>query len=168
MNPILLTLGQSIDSTFLNFDLWVFRFFGEMQNAFLTIVAKMFTTFGDEAFMIPMVVVGIVMCFFKKTRKYGFSIIFAVLIGTIVTNVVAKPMFLRVTLYKIIRFGLSLKNGMQELAHFRRVIIRSRQVIQQVLPSLLLRCSFALEVTKRKLPTYSHSSRYAQQEAVFI
>ncbi len=103
MNPILLTLGQSIDSTFLNFDLWVFRFFGEMQNAFLTIVAKMFTTFGDEAFMVPMVVVGIVMCFFKKTRKYGFSIIFAVLVGTIVTNVVAKPMFLRVRPYNTLQ-----------------------------------------------------------------
>lgn len=103
MYPILLTLGQSIDTTFSSFDLWAFKFFGTMQNDFLTIVAKIFTNFGDEKFMIPLVIVGIVMCFFKKTRKYGFSMIFAILIGTIVTNVVAKPMFLRVRPYNTLQ-----------------------------------------------------------------
>lgn len=103
MNPILLTLGESIDKTFYGFDLAVFRFFGEMQNTFLTYVAKFFTTFGDEAFMIPIVVLGIVMCFFKKTRKYGFTLIFAVAVGTIITNVVAKPLFLRVRPYNTLQ-----------------------------------------------------------------
>ncbi|MGN0536297.1 MAG: phosphatase PAP2 family protein [Eubacterium sp.] len=103
MNPILLTLGESIDKTFYGFDLAVFRFFGEMQNTFLTYVAKFFTTFGDEAFMIPIVVLGIVMCFFKKTRKYGFTLIFAVAVGTIVTNVIAKPVFLRIRPYNTLQ-----------------------------------------------------------------
>lgn len=104
MNPIiLLTLGESIDKTFYNFDLWVFNFFGSMQNTFFTYVAKFFTSFGDEAFIIPMVVVGIVLCFFKRTRKYGFAIIFAVAIGTIITNVVAKPMALRIRPYNTLQ-----------------------------------------------------------------
>lgn len=103
MNPILLTLGESIDKTFYGFDLAVFRFFGEMQNTFLTYVAKFFTTFGDEVFMIPIVVLGIVMCFFKRTRKYGFTIIFAVAVGTIVTNVIAKPVFLRIRPYNTLQ-----------------------------------------------------------------
>lgn len=103
MNPILMTLGDSVDQIFKGFDLWVFHFFGSMQCTFLNYVAKFFTSFGDEAFMIPMVVFGVVLCFFKKTRKYGFSIIFAVLIGTIITNVVAKPMFLRIRPYNTLQ-----------------------------------------------------------------
>ena len=69
MSPILLTLGDSIDKIFYGFDMWFFRIFGSMQNAFLTFLAKFFTTFGDEAFVIPMVILGVILCFFKKTRK---------------------------------------------------------------------------------------------------
>ena len=106
MHPLLLaaaTLGDKIDSLFYAFDLWVFHFFGSMQCGFLTIVAKFFTTFGDEAFVIPMVIVGVVLCFFKKTRKYGFSLIFAIVIGTLVTNIVVKPMALRVRPYNTLQ-----------------------------------------------------------------
>ena len=108
MNPVLLvtaaaSLGDKIDSVFYNFDMWFFHFFGSMQNGFLTLVAKLFTTLGDEAFVIPMAVLGIVLCFFKKTRKYGFALIFAIAIGTIVTNVVVKPMALRVRPYNTLQ-----------------------------------------------------------------
>lgn len=106
MHPILLaaaTLGDKIDSTFYSFDLWVFHFFGGMQSSFLTAVAKIFTTFGDEAFVIPMAILGIVLCFFKKTRKFGFALIFAIAIGTIVTNVVVKPMALRIRPYNTLQ-----------------------------------------------------------------
>ncbi|MFR5370500.1 MAG: hypothetical protein ACLTGK_01775, partial [Eubacterium sp.] len=83
MNPILIaaTLGDKIDSTFFGFDIWVFKFFGGIQNGFLTTVAKIFTSFGDENFVIPMAVLAVVLCFFKKTRKLGFSMLFAIAIG---------------------------------------------------------------------------------------
>ncbi|MCM1286117.1 MAG: phosphatase PAP2 family protein [Acetobacter sp.] len=103
MNPILLSLGDTIDKVFYNFDLWVFHFFGSMQNGFFNVVAKFFTSFGDEAFVIPFVVLGIVLCFFKKTRKYGLSIVFAIVIGTLITNVVAKPIFLRIRPYNTLQ-----------------------------------------------------------------
>ncbi|MCH5321720.1 MAG: phosphatase PAP2 family protein [Eubacterium sp.] len=103
MNPILLTLGESIDKAFYGFDMWVFHFFGSMQNTFLTYVAKFFTALGDEAFVIPMAVLGVVLCLFKKTRKYGFALIFAIAIGTIVTNVVVKPMALRIRPYNTLQ-----------------------------------------------------------------
>ena len=103
MYPILLTLGENIDKVFSSFDLWVFHFFGSMQCTFLTYVAKFFTTFGDEGFIIPLVVLGIVLCFFKKTRKFGFSLIFAVVIGTLVTNIVVKPMALRIRPYNTLQ-----------------------------------------------------------------
>lgn len=100
---ILLTLGDSIDNAFYGFDMFFFKVFGSIQCTFMTYVAKFFTTFGDEAFMIPVVIVGIVLCFFKKTRKYGFAVIFAVLIGTIVTNVIVKPMALRIRPYNTLQ-----------------------------------------------------------------
>lgn len=103
MNPILLTLGNTIDNVFYSFDLWVFHFFGSIQNTFLTYVAKFFTTFGDEAFVIPMIIVAIVLCFFKKTRKYGFTLMFAIIVGTLVTNVVVKPMALRIRPYNTLQ-----------------------------------------------------------------
>ena len=46
---------------------------------------------------------GIVLCFFKKTRKFGFSIIIAVVIGTLVTNIVVKPMALRIRPYNTLQ-----------------------------------------------------------------
>lgn len=103
MNPILLSLGESIDKIFYGFDMWVFHIFGSMQNTFFTYVAKFFTSFGDEAFVIPMAVVAVVLCFFKKTRKYGFTLLFAIAIGTIVTNVVVKPMALRIRPYNTLQ-----------------------------------------------------------------
>lgn len=103
MYPILLTLGENIDKVFSSFDLWVFHFFGSMQCTFLTYVAKFFTTFGDEGFIISLVVLGIVLCFFKKTRKFGFSLIIAVVIGTLVTNIVVKPMALRIRPYNTLQ-----------------------------------------------------------------
>lgn len=105
MNPLLLaaTLGDKIDVAFKGFDLWAFSFFGHLQNDFFTIVAKFFTTFGDEKFSIPFVVIAIVLCFFKKTRKIGFSIIIAMIIGTVVTNAIAKPMFLRIRPYNTLQ-----------------------------------------------------------------
>ncbi len=105
MDPILLAaaLGDKVDSVFSSFDLWAFHFFGSMQNGFFTALAKVFTAFGDEAFVIPVVFLGIVLCFFKKTRKYGFALIFAIAIGTIVTNVVVKPMFMRIRPYNTLQ-----------------------------------------------------------------
>lgn len=103
MDLIMLTLGDSIDRIFYNFDIAVFEFFAGIQNSFFTALAKFFTSFGDEAFVIPMVVLGIVLMLFKKTRKYGFALVFAILVGTIVTNVIAKPAVLRIRPYNTLQ-----------------------------------------------------------------
>lgn len=103
MYPILMTLGDSIDKIFYGFDMAIFEFFGSIQNTFLTYVAKLFTTFGDEAFVIPMVIVGVVLMLFKKTRKYGFALVFSILVGTIITNVIVKPAVLRIRPYNTLQ-----------------------------------------------------------------
>lgn len=68
MDFMLLTIGDSIDKLFYNFDIAVFRFFADIQNSFLTVVAKLFTSFGDEAFVIPMVVLGVVLMLLKDKK----------------------------------------------------------------------------------------------------
>ncbi len=83
-------------SIFDSFDMGVFTFFGEqIQGAVMNIVAEFITFFGGSEFIIPMAVAGLVCCFFKKTRKFGMSVLFAVLVGTLLTNVIFKPMFAR-------------------------------------------------------------------------
>lgn len=103
MDYLLLSVGDSIDRVFYGFDIAVFEFFAGIQNSFFTVPAKFFTSFGDEAFVIPMVIVGIVLMLFKKTRKYGFALVFAILVGTIVTNVIAKPAVLRIRPYNTLQ-----------------------------------------------------------------
>ncbi len=83
-------------SIFDSFDMSVFTFFGEqIQNATMNIVAEFITFFGGSEFVIPMAVLGLVLSFFKKTRKFGMSVLFAVLVGTLLTNLVMKPLFAR-------------------------------------------------------------------------
>ena len=83
-------------SIFDSFDMSVFTFFGEqIQGAVMNIVANFITFFGCSEFVIPMAVVGLVLSFFKKTRKFGMSVLFAVLVGTLLTNLVMKPLFAR-------------------------------------------------------------------------
>ena len=106
MYPLLLaaaSVGDKIDPIFRGFDMWVYHIFGAMQNSILTEVAKVFTALGDENFVIPVAVLGVILCFFKKTRKYGFALIFAIAIGTLVTNVVVKPLFLRIRPYNTLQ-----------------------------------------------------------------
>lgn len=83
-------------SIFDSFDMSVFTFFGEqIQGAAMNIVANFITFFGGSEFVIPMAVLGLVLSFFKKTRKFGMAVLFAVLVGTLITNLVMKPLFAR-------------------------------------------------------------------------
>lgn len=83
-------------SIFDSFDMSVFTFFGEyIHSAFMNVVAEFITFFGGSEFVIPMAVAGAIMIPFKKTRKFGMAVLFAVLVGTLLTNLVMKPLFAR-------------------------------------------------------------------------
>ena len=86
-------------SIFADFDYAIFSFFGSIQSTFMNYVAQFFTFFGDELFVIPMILVGLILTMFKKTRKTGVAIFFAIFVGTLITNVVAKPLFARARPY---------------------------------------------------------------------
>ena len=83
-------------SIFDSFDMSVFTFFDEqIQSAFMNIVAEFITFFGGSEFVTPMAVIGALLIPFKKTRKFGMAVLFAVLVGTLLTNLVMKPLFAR-------------------------------------------------------------------------
>ncbi len=105
MTGILLaaTIGQTLDSAALGFDMAIYRVFGAIQNEALTVLAKLFTSIGDEMFVIPMAVLGLILCLFKRSRKYGASLVIAIAVGTIITNLVLKPMVLRVRPYNTLQ-----------------------------------------------------------------
>ena len=107
MNQILLaataTLGDKIDEMFYSFDMWVYGIFGVFHSGIMNKVAMAFTSFGDENFVIPVAVLALVLCLFKKTRKYGIAVLGAVAIGTIITNLVAKPAVLRIRPYNTLQ-----------------------------------------------------------------
>lgn len=84
-----------LDTTFAAFDFSVFEFFGKIQSEFLTSFVSAFTHLGDSEFIIPLAFVGLILCLFKKTRKVGLTLFMAIIIGTLITNVVMKPFVLR-------------------------------------------------------------------------
>lgn len=94
-----LDMGTWLDSTFHSFDYSIFEFFHSIQSSVMTAVANFFTCFGDEFFIIPMLLLGLVLCLFKKTRKYGFAVFISIIIGTLLTNVILKPLVFRARPY---------------------------------------------------------------------
>ena len=105
MNFFLLaaTLGEKVDVTFRSFDMWVFRVLGSIQNDFFTLAGKFLTNFGDEKFAIPLCVILVGLCLFKRTRKYALTLLIAFGIGTLITNFICKPIFLRVRPYNTLQ-----------------------------------------------------------------
>ena len=83
-------------SIFDSFDMSVFTFFGEhIHSAIMNYVVEFVTFFGGGTFVTPMAVLGAILILFKKTRKFGMAVLFAVLVGTLCTNLVMKPLFAR-------------------------------------------------------------------------
>lgn len=81
-------------SIFDSFDFSIFTVVGEqIQSAVMNVVAEFFTFFGGSEFVMPMAVLGAILILFKKTRKFGMSVLFAVLVGTLCTNLIMKPLF---------------------------------------------------------------------------
>lgn len=97
------SIGELLDKIFANFDMSVFSFFGNMQNGFLTAIAKVFTSLGSTKYVILFAVLALVLYCFPRTRKFGMAMFFAIVIGTLITNIIVKPMVLRVRPYNTLQ-----------------------------------------------------------------
>lgn len=98
-STMLLSAGTWLDTTFHSFDYAIFTFFSKLHATWLTPIVQVFTQLGDTYFVVPMMILGLVLCLSKKTRKYGMSLFFAIIIGTLITNLIAKPLVARARPY---------------------------------------------------------------------
>ncbi|MCR5042422.1 MAG: phosphatase PAP2 family protein [Clostridia bacterium] len=105
MNQMLIaaTIGDTLDTSMHSFDMAIYRFFGGIQSDFMTVIAKIFTSFGDENFVIPIMIMGLILFLFKRTRKYGAALFLSIAIGTLITNLALKPLVLRVRPYNTLQ-----------------------------------------------------------------
>ena len=97
------TFGSQLDVWFSGFDLSIFQFFGSIQNDILTLIAKIFTAMGSTMYVAMFAILGLIMCFFRRTRKVGFALVFAIIIGTVLTNILIKPWALRIRPYNTLQ-----------------------------------------------------------------
>lgn len=88
-------MAEFLDTTFYGFDTEIFSFFGSIQNEFLNLFADFITFFGSSDASMIYAVIAIVLLFKRRTRPYGISLIFAMLLGGLFTNVLLKPSIAR-------------------------------------------------------------------------
>ena len=76
------------------FDISVIEFFqNHLQCKFLDVFFKMFTYLGEIG--IIWIITGVIMLFFKTTRKTGFMVLIGLLVGVLVGNLFLKNIIAR-------------------------------------------------------------------------
>ena len=90
--------AQWLNETFYSFDYNILKFFHDTFNqgagsAFWDWFFKFVTLLGEEGLFF--IIVSIVMMLFKKTRKAGMTMLLAIGVGALITNVSIKPIVAR-------------------------------------------------------------------------
>ena len=92
-----------------HFDLPILDWIAEyLQCGFLDTVMPLITLLGDAG--IFWIAIAVILLLFPKTRKIGFSMGAALLLGVVICNIIMKPMFARIRPYDY------------QLAHFGKTI----------------------------------------------
>lgn len=93
------TIGRWLDKTFPKIDYAVFTFVTKLHSEVMNVIVSTLTHLGDSEVAIPLLVACVIMCFFKKTRRIGITVAFAIVLGTLFTNVILKNVCGRVRPY---------------------------------------------------------------------
>ncbi len=93
------TIGRWLDATFPKLDYAVFTFVTKLHSEVMNVVVSTLTHLGDSEVAIPLLIACVIMCFFKKTRRVGITVAFAIVLGTLFTNVILKNVCGRVRPY---------------------------------------------------------------------
>lgn len=92
----LTTIAQWLNTFFAGFDKAIFTFAHNLHQSagnFLDTFFELITKLGDGG--IFFIIVGIIFLLFKKTRKAGLGMLFALLIGSLFTNLLLKELIAR-------------------------------------------------------------------------
>ncbi len=85
-----------LDTTFYAFDKAILGFWNSIAQAcgsFLTPVMVFISSFGATGLF--MILLSVILTFFKSTRKHGLAALIAIIIGVIITNVILKDLVAR-------------------------------------------------------------------------
>ena len=80
-------------SVFTNFDCAVFQLVEKLWNPVLDAIMIFITHLGDDG--IFWIALGVILCIFKKTRKYGVLVLLGLGIASCINNLVFKQIFER-------------------------------------------------------------------------
>ncbi len=84
-------MAEFLNTYFYGFDTRIYELVCGLQNEVLNTLADIFVYLGNFRAFIIYCIIALALCCFKKTRKYGISMAFALAIGSLVTNVILKP-----------------------------------------------------------------------------
>lgn len=89
--------AQWLNETFANFDFALLEFFHNLNlgpaGGFFDFFFKFITLLGEEGLFL--IILSIIFMLFKKTRKIGFAMLLAIIVGSLITNVTVKPLVAR-------------------------------------------------------------------------
>ena len=80
-----------MDQLFYGFDTAVYTFIWQIQNAVTIGIADVCQRMGDSTAYIIYFAISLILCFPKKTRKYGVAMVVAFLVALLLVNVLIKP-----------------------------------------------------------------------------
>ena len=80
-----------MDQLFYGFDTAVYTFIWQIQNAVTIGIADVCQHMGDSTAYIIYFAISLILCFPKKTRKYGVAMVVAFLVALLLVNVLIKP-----------------------------------------------------------------------------
>ena len=86
-------MAEWLNVTFHGLDNAVFTAMGNINCGFLNFFCKVFSFLGEKG--IPLILASLVLMCFAKTRKIGFTMLLAIAIGAIFTNVILKNVVAR-------------------------------------------------------------------------
>ena len=86
-------MAQWLNTVFAGVDGGIFRAVNFINCEFLNYFCKIFSCIGEKG--IPLIVAGLILCCFVKTRKIGLGILFSIAVGAVFTNVILKNVIAR-------------------------------------------------------------------------
>lgn len=81
-------MAEWLNTAFSGLDGGMFRVVNSINCGFLNFFTKYFSFLGEKG--IPLLLIGLVLCCFSKTRRIGANMILAIAVGALFTNVIIK------------------------------------------------------------------------------
>ena len=95
--------GAVLDQLFYGFDTAFYSFFWQFQNPVTIGIADICQYMGNKAAYIICLAISLILCFPKKTRRYGAAMLIAFFVSLLLVNVLVKPGVARLRPYETLK-----------------------------------------------------------------